>query len=113
MANITVYKGDTYTHTIRVLKEGAPVSLTGATVVLTVKNEDTDNDASKVLQVTGTLKDQTTNPGECYFEFTTSDLDVTAKTYVYDIEVDIGSGTTRKTVAKGDFIVLQDVYHHA
>jgi len=113
MSKISVYKGDTKTITITVKDtDNDPQNISGYTITLTVKKSETDADADAVLQKQFTALEQSLYPGQAQVTLTPSDTDLTARTYVYDIELDSASPLLRKTLVKGFFEVIQDVYHH-
>ena len=115
MADITVYKGDSKTLTITVKdSDGDAQNLTGYTVYLTVKKKDSDADSTALINKAFTNLSQSLYPGQAQLTLSTTDTNITARQYVFDIELNNSGSPSliRKTLVKGTFEVIQDVYHH-
>jgi hypothetical protein len=108
--NIRVKKNDTFSEEITMLEDGSAFDFTNYDVArMQVKNAKTD--AANVLELTilntrlvlgGAL-------GTITFLVDDADMDITAGTYVYDLEIEnTGTGEV-ETILEGQFIVSQDV----
>lgn len=104
---ITMYRGDTDIITVTVVDgEGTAFDLTGYTMRFTVKNKSSDTDSlAKIGPTTATIASPLTGIGLIAISETDSDLK--DKSYIYDVQ--ITDATHNKTVAKDNFIIIDDV----
>lgn len=105
---ISMYRGDSYPITFT-LKDssGAPIDLTGCSLVMTVDERETPTDATtKLFEVAGVLAD---DPMTGVVRFTPTALNTaTVGAYFYDVQLTDADGNVR-TVAKNTFTVVQDI----
>lgn len=86
---------------------GVARDITGFTFKLTVNSEkDPTDQVNEQFSITGTITDATN--GKVAFSPTTTDTDITAQTYFYDIE-QIDSGGGKATLIKGKVLIVQDI----
>jgi len=104
--DITRERGDNYAIRWQTKQNGAAFDITGATFKLSVDTRKDPPDAStQVFQVTGTIVDA---PNGIYeFVPTTGQMNLTPKTYFFDVEMTKGGQVA--TLVKGKFIVKQDI----
>ena len=80
-----------------------PLVLTGATVTYTLTNLETG--VVKINRGVATLRNQTTNPGEVYYQLASGDVD-TVGVYAEQWEV-IHSGGAKETFPVGEMQLLR------
>lgn len=100
-------RGDTFPFVLT-LKDssGAAINITGNTFLLTVDPSESPPDAlNNLFQNTGVVTDGPN--GEVTFTLLTAEADQTPSDYFYDIQMT--SGASIRTVAKGGWQVVQDV----
>lgn len=87
--------------------DGDPINLTGATVFFTVKKRATDPDDEAEISKSITSFDDPTS-GVALLELTTSDTDMSAGRYLFDIQLKTVDGKIVSSTA-GNFLVTQDI----
>ncbi|MCK5015443.1 MAG: hypothetical protein KAS32_00060 [Candidatus Peribacteraceae bacterium] len=88
--------------------EGNLVDITGSTVILTVKEKQTDEDIDAIFQITQDTHSDPTN-GETVLSVTTADTeDVDPKIYFFDIQIKFLDGKIQ-TPSLGTWEILQDI----
>lgn len=109
--NLDLYSGNNKTYIIYVKdRELQPVNLTGATGVLTVKDEKGGTTViQKSTSVSGEGEIGSPEQGEAYFYLVPTDTSSLAyQQYVYDIKITLSNGKTY-TVLEGVINLLQPV----
>lgn len=105
---ITVFKRDTRALRFTFTDEnGAAVDITGWKIWFTVKAKDTDTDANAKILKTQTSHLDPVN-GISEIDLSSSETDLPAATYVYDIQT-LDDVSQLRTVVKADFVITQDV----
>jgi hypothetical protein len=105
---ITCKKGDTFRIDLAVIYEdnGANVDLSVYTSIdMHVKSDP--QDTSTVLEFSTSNGSISVNANVITLQKSAEDMNVPAKSYVYDIQA--SSGATITTISEGNFIVSQDV----
>lgn len=100
-------RGDTFPFSVTITQVGAPVDITGYTIVMTVDPSDAPADASGNLFTNTAVITDGPN-GVATFTLSTPDADQTPNDYFHDMQLTDGSGAIR-TFAKGKYQVLQDI----
>lgn len=99
-------RGDTYPIEIVVNADGAPLNVTGTSLILTVDPEKAPlTAAANLFQLNGVVTDGPN--GRVAFTPTPVQMDHVGKFY-FDIQMTDGTGAKR-TVAEGKFIFTQDI----
>ena len=107
---IELFRGDTLKLEITVSEVGGgAVDLTASTLRFTVKRRVADADSDAVIAKDFTLKDQSQYTGQAELSLGSGDTELLPGVYVFDVELNY-STLLRKTVARGWFVVKQDVY---
>lgn len=115
MANkVKIFRGDTATHLLTFKDEnGDAYPLTGLTLTITCNSERnpsaadiTAGDAIEYWSVTMTAV--SASGGTATFALDATQADMTPGTYYFDVEA-VDGGALKKTLAKGPFIVEQDI----
>ena len=106
--NITRVRGDTVSFRFNVKDSaGAAVDISGFSYKLTVDTlEDPTDDTTKVFQLTGSIVDAANGVVEFSISALQSDQD--PNMYYFDLEQTDNASKIR-TIAKGQWIVLQDI----
>lgn len=115
MANkIKIFRGDTATHLLTFKDEnGDAYSLTGLTLTITV-NSGRNPTAAEITAGTYTeywsvtMSTVSASAGTSTFALDATQADMTPGTYYFDVE-SVDGGGLKKTLAKGPFIVEQDI----
>lgn len=86
---------------------GAVVDISGASFLLTVDPEpDPTTSAANEFQLTGVITDATN--GVFTMTPTSGQTDITPDTYFYDLQMTDSGGNIR-TIAKGEYVIAQDI----
>ena len=115
MANkINIFRGDTATHLLTFKDEnGDAYSLTGLTLTITC-NSSLNPTAAEITAGTETeywsvtMSTVVAADGTSTFALTATQADMTPATYYFDVE-SVDGGGLKKTLAKGPFVVTQDI----
>lgn len=107
--NICLQRGDTFAFSFSLTdsETEAPIDITGYSFLLTVDTLENPPDATtNLFSLTGVL----TNPtgGVVQFSLSALQADQAPDTYYYDVQMVDGVGGKR-TVAKGEFLIEQDI----
>jgi len=106
--NILIYRGDDEAFKLTFTDSaGSAVDITGYTVWMTVKTNETDTDANAQIQKKVTSHTNASG-GISQVDMTDDDTDISIGTYYYDIQIKDGSGLIT-TILKAKFIVEQDI----
>jgi len=100
--NLSAYHGDTWSKTFRLVRAGAPVNLTGATIECEARAP-----SGEVAPLTVTIED----PTDGRFNLKLP-ADLPPWSYLYDVEVTENNGVTL-TWIKGTLTVTRDVTNEA
>ena len=115
MANkIKIYRGDTATHLLTFQDEnGDAYSLSGLTLTITCNShrnptaaEITAGTATEYWSVT--MSTVSAAAGTSTFALNSTQADMTPDTYYFDVE-SVDGGGLKRTLAKGPFVVEQDI----
>lgn len=116
--NLEIVRGDTQTweDTIHEIENDIPDDITGATIIMTVKKQFTDDNTEALFQKStggsGIIvnPDQVTNKGKYQFTIDPADTDsLDFGVYVYDIQMTLGGRV--ETLSSGSFIVGNEATH--
>ena len=110
-SKINIFRGDTATHLLTFKDEnGDAYSLTGLTLYLTVNPNLNPTTAAEIAAENWvvTMTTVSASAGTATFALSAAQADMTPGTYYYDVEAVDGS-SLKKTLAKGPFIVTQDI----
>lgn len=83
--NLELVQKCTKVYEVQFKKDGANQDITGWTVFFTMKNKLTDEDADAVISKTITTHEDAT-AGKTLIELTSTDTNITPKTYFFDIK---------------------------
>jgi len=100
-ADLEIYHGDSWSQTFRLLSEGAPLDLTGATL----KSSAVSRYGSNQGQAVDLSATAGTNPGEIVLSLPANGIPVGE--YSYDVQVTKGAVVT--TWLRGTIVVIPDV----
>ncbi len=102
------YRGDTKQVTITIKKaDGTAFDLTGATITFTMKKDETDPDASAVIQKNAVLQVPSTD-GIAILTLTSADTAKDTGEYYYDFQLVDSTGRVA-TLLKETVEILQDI----
>lgn len=106
MTDISLVKGDSSAFVVAVNNNGSAFDLTGYTTYFTVKTDKTAEDVDAII---GPIAGVLTHPveGIVTFSMSTTETEVPAQTYYYDVEISLGAN--KYTVMTGILTVTQDV----
>ena len=100
-------RGDSYSRTVTVTDQGAPVDLTDCVALLTVSTaENPVDDTTEVFQLIGIIDDEPAT-GKVHFIPSTTD-NGTAGIFFYDVEITDVAGNVR-TPIKSTWTITQDI----
>jgi hypothetical protein len=107
--DLEVIQTDTKTWKLTVSTEGVAIDVSGYLLFFTVKNSLTDEDTSALIKATITCPSNAeSQAGICYIPLSSTDTNITAGTYVFDIKLQYNEGATivrRDTILTGRFSV--------
>lgn len=102
------YRGDTVPIKITIKDNaGVPIDITGSRIRITLKEDIEDADPG-ALQKDAVLLDQVTNKGEALLTLSSSDTNIDAREYYYDIEWKDSADNIR-TLINGTISIFADV----
>jgi len=99
------YRGDTKIIRYVIKRDGTPIDIAGSTTTMTFKQRETDEDPG-VIQKQGVITDAPN--GEGTITLTSTDTDVEARKYWFDIQFVDSSGNV-STLLKGEVNIIQDI----
>lgn len=104
--NVKIWRNDTWSQTFAILADETPVDLSGCTILIQVRPTPTSDTIALEL----TTDDSSIGIGGISSNQITLNkiVDVTAGSYVYDMNVTFPSGEV-KTYLWGNFIVSEDI----
>lgn len=107
MSDITMPRGDTRAWTVTCSRSGAPINITGASIVMTGRLRL--NDVDKVFSRSGTVTDALNGVATVtMLPVDTTSLPPEDTTLVYDVELTEAGGAV-STVVSGSLVVTCDV----
>lgn len=107
MSVLKRYRGDTDKIGVQLSSKGAPINLTGCSLMLSVSAVSNPKSSTEIIQQTTATLDDDPSTGKAYFEFDPGDWDFIG-TYYYDIQLTYADGTV-KTVTKSHLTIEQDI----